>query len=702
MKEVSKKTGIIIWTFISIFLGIGYALICKKFNVYHNNLFVERIIAVFLISEFIGLNVIIGFRKLWDFIIDKRYIIALICLVLFSVLGINGSSMGANTFWILEPENSNVILGNFRYICSDEYAVEVPFAIEQKNNGMNYFSRLNGIFNTDMNISIHTPTKSLITLFRIYNIGYFFLNSNIALSLAWNLKVISSILVTFEFMRILTKDKKYLSLVGTILVVCSSFISWWTDMASVLLIFGELAIISIDKFMISKNKKMKTIWSLVLAYSIISYVFSLYPAWIISFGYVFLAIAIWIIIKNKKEYKFEIFDIFCYVGILLIIGAVGFYFYNTSFDSIQRILNSVYPGSRNESGGKGIIYLFSYLYSSILPFGQEFDTKMFASFLSFFPIPMIMAMIYLYKKEKHVEFILPLLIVLVLETVWCVSGIPNSIAKIVFLNLVPVERCAVAIELGSIYLYIYMLAHVDEKFIKQTNAVYIILAVLVLVFFMPVPDSLKARKFLYMFVAIETLGGFLLLNIGDKKYQKVFLFFAVLITLISGITVNPIAMGVEPITETNFSKVVQQEVRKRPDLIWITENMDMPVSNYLVSQDAKTLNATQTYPQEEFWKIVLEDSCESYREIWNRYAHIKIQLIDDGKPYIRLLTNDCIEVYLTPNKLQELNVHYIVSYKNNLEEKVANLKKIYSNEISEVVNIDNKNVSGIYIYNFVN
>ena len=63
---------------------------------------------------------------------------------------------------------------------------------------------------------------------------------------------------------------------------------------------------------------------------------------------------------------------------------------------------------------------------------------------------------------------------------------------------------------------------------------------------------------------------------------------------------------------------------------------------------------------------------------------------------------DFIEVYLTPNKLQELNVHYIVSYKNNLEEKVENLKKIYSNEISEVVNIDNKNVSGIYIYNFVN
>ena len=74
MKEISKKTGVTIWTFISIFLGIGYALICKKFNIYHNNLFIERTILISLISELFGLQVIIGFRNFWNFIIEKRYI----------------------------------------------------------------------------------------------------------------------------------------------------------------------------------------------------------------------------------------------------------------------------------------------------------------------------------------------------------------------------------------------------------------------------------------------------------------------------------------------------------------------------------------------------------------------------------------------------------------------------------------------------
>ena len=41
-----------------------------------------------------------------------------------------------------------------------------------------------------------------------------------------------------------------------------------------------------------------------------------------------------------------------------------------------------------------------YLYSFMLPFIQNVDTMEYASFLSFFPVPIIMALIYLYKKES--------------------------------------------------------------------------------------------------------------------------------------------------------------------------------------------------------------------------------------------------------------------------------------------------------------
>ena len=698
MKEVSKKTGIIIWTIISVILGIIYAVICKKLNVYYNDLHIQRAIFASVISEFVGLNLIIGLKNLWDFIIKKRYLIALICLVLFTVFGISGSSMGGTGTWLLEQDKDNTISGLYRFIRSDEYAVELPFAIAQKNSGMNNYLNLNGVYETNMNMNIHSPTKSILTLFRIYNIGYLFLSSRMAMAFAWNIKIIGLYLVTYELFMIITEKKKYLSLIATILIASSSFINWW--MAIDILFFGELCIIALDKFMLSKTKKFKTVWWAVLTYSFISYIFALYPAWQISFGYIFLALAIWVIIKNRKEYKFEKIDVLYVLGTLLSIYLALSYFYNMATDAITSILNSSYPGARNETGGRGLRYLFSYLYSFMLPYLSDISTMEYASFLSVFPVPIIIAMVYLYKKEKNAEFILPILIVLVLETVWCISGFPGFLSKLTLFNKVPVERCAVAIELGSIYLCFYMLSVVNEKVIKQTTAIYIMLGIIVLICLSPLPESLDTRLYLNLFAVVGTLLGFLLLNIGNKKYEKIFLFFAIFLTLFSGVLVNPVTYGIGTITNTNFAKTVQAEALKNPEEIWITDNMDMVVSNYLVAQGAKSLNATQIYPNDSFWKNILKDKTDENKDIWNRYSHIRIALTDEDTD-ISLINNNKILLKLNKQELSNLNIKYVVSYRDDLDSKFG-LQKIYTKTTNRILNLDKQEVSGIYIYKFVN
>ena len=47
MKEINKKNSVIIWTIISIILAIIYTIVCKKFQVYQNSLYIERTICVF-------------------------------------------------------------------------------------------------------------------------------------------------------------------------------------------------------------------------------------------------------------------------------------------------------------------------------------------------------------------------------------------------------------------------------------------------------------------------------------------------------------------------------------------------------------------------------------------------------------------------------------------------------------------------------
>lgn len=648
-------------------------------------------------------------KKVIDFVLEKRYWIALICLALFTVFGLSLSSMGAITNWILEPEKANNIIGTYRFIRSDEYAVDTLLTAGQLHNGFARISDLIASGKTDMFFTIYVPIKSLLMLFRIYNIGYLTSSLYLGYSFAGAFKLIASLLITYEFFLILTDKKKYLSLVGTILVMASSFIAWWFREAIEIIALGELALIALDKFMNSKDTKWKAVWTAVFSYSAISYILVLYPAWQVSFGYVFLSLAIWVIIKNFKNYKENNYnkkiDIICLVCLLIAVIVVCGIFYFTSRDAITAIINTSYPGARDETGGHGIKYLFSYLYSFMLPFRQDFDVMEFASFMSFFPVPLIMGLVYLYKKEKHGEFILPLLVAIVLETVWCMSGMPAILAKFTMLNVVPVERCAVAVGLASIYLYIYMFANVEEKIFKQTHSGYIVLAILIALFFIDVPTVLNTKGNLYIFVMIEALGGFLLLNIGDKNYQKLFLGFAVIVSLVSSVFVNPVSIGIKPITETDFAKEVQKEVAKRPDAIWITENMDMVVSNYLVAQGAKTLNATQTYPEEDFWNKVLGDKAEEYKEIWNRYAHIRVMVIEEEEQAkVELASNDHINLYLTPSKLNELNIHYIVSYKDleDVWKDGMSIQKIYSKKPAEETYIEGEKVEGIYIYEFVN
>lgn len=700
MENLSKKTSTVIWTIVSIIFAVIYTVVCENLNVYQNTLYIERTIIVFAIVEFIGLHIIFGIKRLWNFIIDNRYIIALIMLALFTVLKISGSSMGAVTNWILEPEKNNTILGTYRFIRSDEYGVDTLLTASQLKNGFNQISNLIRNDKTDMFLTIYVPIKSILSLFRIYNIGYVIPNFDLSYSFSGSFKLIASLLITYEFFLIVTNKKKYLSLIGTILVIVSPFISWWFREAIEIIAFGELAIIALNKFMLSKNKKEKLVWSFCLAYSITSYILVLYPAWQISFGYIFLALAIWVIAKNKKEYKLEKIDIAYFIGIIAFICIFVLYFYNICYEGIQGLVNTAYPGARNEHGGKGISFLFEYVYSFKLPFVQNTNTMEFANFISFFPIPLILGIVYLYKKEKHVDFILPICIILVIESVWVMSGFPDMLAKLTLFNLVPVERCAVAVGLGTVYLMIYILANIDEKFIKQTHSIYIVLILLVLLYFMPVPNTLNTKGNLYLFVSVEALGAFLLLNFADERYKKIFLGVAVILSLISSLTVNPIVKGTNPITKTDFAKVVQEEVSKDKEGLWITENMDMVVSNYLVAQGAKTLNATQTYPSEEFWKNVLGENVQNYREIWNRYAHIKVKIIEEGSSYVQEISDDHIELYLTTGKLEELNVKYIVSYNDNLLPE-ANLNKIYMKNNDENINIEGENVSGIYIYQFV-
>ena len=248
-----------------------------------------------------------------------------------------------------------------------------------------------------------------------------------------------------------------------------------------------------------------------------------------AFGYVFLGLIIWIIIKNIYEIKNNRKEIILGIATLLI-----------SITSM--IICAIFLNNNNieylNYDQNGLSILFSYLYNPFLPYYNIEGKEIFSNFISAFPVPMIISLYYMYTREKHSEFLLPVTIVAVIETVFCISGVPEIISKITLFSQTSALRAMSAVSLANLFLVFYFLGNVDEELFKVKYAMRITIVLDILLAVIKYPVIFSSRKYILLFVIEFTIITYLLLNLEDKKYQKVLLFFLILFTLIAGVPVN--------------------------------------------------------------------------------------------------------------------------------------------------------------------
>ena len=93
---------------------------------------------------------------------------------------------------------------------------------------------------------------------------------------------------------------------------------------------------------------------------------------------------------------------------------------------------------------------------------------------------------------------------------------------------------------------------------------------------------------------------------------------------------------------------------------------------------APTINSVNVYPVLERWKK-LDENGENFK-IYNRYAHIKIDLQNDLPTNFLFTQSDIFALNLNPADLPKLEVEYIFSRKGDLENfstPQVKIQKIY-------------------------
>lgn len=427
-----------------------------------------RMLIIAMIFGFIGLHFVFKLNDLYEFIYRQRYKLAVGFLVFVMLFKLSGSSIvNFNDQFQTESDDNRFhpLLGFARMVRTDEWATSTLYILSQGvgNDQYQYFDdELRGT-TTDMFTLVNSPVKDILMIGKPFQIMFLLLGNDYGLSFYWYIRLVAMMLGSFEMCMLLTNKKKKISLCGMLMITFSAATQWWYCMDEI--IWGQIILLALNQFMITDKKRTKYLCAIGEIVAITSYIFLLYPAWQVSFAYVFLAIFIWMMITNfKNGYKINVHDcVIIGVTLLCVIGLLVRWF-SLSGDTISAIMNTDYPGERREVGG-GATILYAYFYNLFFAYKYCPNPCEASSMLSFYPLPILLSIVYLVanrKEKKHWKFFIPTIIISIFLTIWCKWGFPEILAKCSLMSMTTAPRATIALRYTS-NLYVNLFVWCDGK-----------------------------------------------------------------------------------------------------------------------------------------------------------------------------------------------------------------------------------------------
>ena len=704
VKEFLKKenyTKVKLGVVVILAMSLSWIFEYKFYTVYIDGSYDSRTRMIIMagVFFFVLLHFVVKVKDLYEFIYKKRYFLALGFMIFVMIFKLSGSSIvNFNEQFQLDTDSNRFhpILGFARLIRTDEWGSSTLYMLSQ-NVGQNkfeyYSNKLRGT-TTDMFTLVNSPVKDILMIGKPFQIMFLLLGNDRGLSFYWYIRLVAMLLGSFELCMLLTNGKKRISACGMLMITFSAAIQWWYCMDT--LIWGQIILVILNKFMKAESKRTKIFCALGEIVAITSYIFVLYPAWQVSFAYVFLAIFIWMMIKNFKEgYKINKFDLACIsVALLCVVGLIARWLMKSG-DTISAIMNTDYPGARSEVGG-GATILYSYFYNLFFAYKFCANPCETASMLSFYPLPILLSIVYVIlnrNNKKHWKFFIPTIVVSLFLTIWCKWGVPEIIAKLSLMSMTTSNRVTIPLGTIQIYMLIYLIAiMVEEKDTKWLNKwVAYILPIFALGFMLYQSINQCTLGIYFGFVKIVIsailfgISIFGIINMDKKIIRNCTIYVLIIIALITGLPVNPVIRTTDviykkPICE-KFAEIREQE----PDSLWLGDDTGIYLNNYMVANGLRNIDSTNVYPNLELFELLLGDEAEPQRQSFNRYEHMNINITED-RTHIELPAADNMLIWLNYHDIEKLGVDYIV-VKNDINERG------YDMEFEEIYNED-----GLYIF----
>lgn len=596
-----------------------------------------------------------------------RYIVVAVFFVTLVFLGINGSSIGMWSDYFSQ-DDPGLLVGVSREVRSDEWALSTPMALSQYKDpygAFSYFSNVVRGTSTDVFLEYGQPVRDIAVIFRPFHWGYLFLPVNMGLAFYWCGRYIALFMASFEMGMLISNKRKILSFMYAGLILWAPIVQWWFAINGLveMLIYIQTSIVLFSKYMRSTSSIKRMVYAIIIAICAGGYVLTLYPAWMIPLGFGLLGLIVWVFLENYKQCKMRRRDWGILAGVFLGFIILMGYIFLKSLDTIMAIMNSAYPGGRFENGGGAGFNIFNYItniWYAITGTGTEVNVCESAQFIDFFPLCYVLPLIVVIRDKIKDKLIVILMAVSLFLEGFVIFGYPDFVVKFTLLsNCQPIRVCQV-VGFVNLLLMVRSVA-VMQKPVGRWIAVVLSIASIGLCIYGTYYVNgafWSLRKICITFIVFAILM-YTLMRFKAKNNRYIALIMCMSTILVSGFLVNPIRSGCDNIYNLEVVKLIEEVHDKDPKALWVVEGMGYPYTNLPIVTGAPTVNSTNIYPYLERWEEV--DGKGVYTEVYNRYAHISINVKEEGMADFSSNVPDQFTVDITIEDLKKIGVKYIFS-----------------------------------------
>ena len=285
--------------------------------------------------------------------------------LVFLGMGLTGSSLstGLQQSTFIHADMVN-IAGQSQPIRSDEWLVLTPLAIAQFNHIPS-----NPIINTNhgengQNMLIvgmtGVPVHHISAIVKPATWGYFVFDLKRALAWNWLFPIFSCLIALWAVVSIVIPGHWRASFLISLLFSSSPYVVGWSNWPAYAVFFPSLIFVCANFVLRTDSTIKKLVLSILLGLTFAGFVLVLYPPWQICLTYVFIALILGVVIRDRLYKSFNFSSLCAVLLAVLVAAAILLPWWLDAKGAIEAMEGTVYPGQRTTVVG-GTLTLSSFL-----------------------------------------------------------------------------------------------------------------------------------------------------------------------------------------------------------------------------------------------------------------------------------------------------------------------------------------------------